>query len=214
MFESYKKAKQLSPRMFENNFLEACSHVHFSVPILIFSSPIVYFIYRAIFILGHSIVQTIGLLFVGLLIWMLTEYVLHRFLFHWEPQSPWGKQLHFVIHGVHHEHPSDATRLVFVPQLSIPLAFLFYGIFHLLFGPYWMAPLFAGFGIGYLTYDTMHYVLHHHQFRNRLLKKLQKHHLSHHFVDPSRAYGVSSPLFDIVFRTYPKRRRDVDKGFQ
>ena len=37
-------------------------------------------------------------------------------------------------------------------------------------------------------------------------KRLREHHMRHHFQDHSAGYGVSSPLWDHVFRTYPKKR--------
>ena len=70
----------------------------------------------------------------GSLIWTLTEYWLHRLVFHWEPKFRGGDRLHFIIHGVHHDHPNDALRLVMPPAVSIPLAALFFGLFVLVFG--------------------------------------------------------------------------------
>ena len=61
----------------------------------------------------------------GLGIWTLTEYWLHRLLFHWEPDNEFGRRMHFIIHGVHHDHPNDRMRLVMPPAVSIPLAALF-----------------------------------------------------------------------------------------
>ena len=37
--------------------------------------------------------------------------------------------MHFIIHGVHHDHPNDKMRLVMPPGASIPLALLFFGLF-------------------------------------------------------------------------------------
>ncbi len=45
----------------------------------------------------------------GLAIWTLTEYWLHRLLFHWQPKFRGGDKLHFIIHGVHHDHPNDRS---------------------------------------------------------------------------------------------------------
>ncbi len=69
-----------------------------------------------------SILTTAGLFVVGVLIWTLLEYVIHRHVFHYEPKTRWGKKLHFIVHGVHHDYPNDATRLVMPPSVSIPLA--------------------------------------------------------------------------------------------
>ena len=42
----------------------------------------------------------------GWLFWTLTEYWLHRLVFHFEPESGPGARLHWIIHGVHHDHPT------------------------------------------------------------------------------------------------------------
>src|SRR4029077_4993928 len=92
---------------------------------------------------------------VGVLVWSLSEYLLHRFVFHYEPTQPWLQRVWYLIHGVHHEQPQCKTRLVMPPILSIPLAFLFYGLFALVVGalfrlPLLVGPSFAGFLTGYL----------------------------------------------------------------
>ena len=67
------------------------------------------------------------LVLAGVVIWTPTEYWLHRLVFHWQPRFRGGDRLHFMIHGVHHDHPNDAMRLVMPPAASIPLAALFFG---------------------------------------------------------------------------------------
>ena len=81
---------------------------------------------------------------------------------------PVGSRLHFIIHGVHHDHPNDRLRLVMPPAVSVPLAALFLWIYTLIFGTPAAYPIFAGFIIGYLTYDYTHYHVHHHTPRTKL----------------------------------------------
>ena len=76
----------------------------------------------------------VGFFLLGMLLWTLTEYLIHRYIFHYEPKTRVGKRLHYIIHGVHHDYPNDARRLVMPPSISVPLAFLFYGMFLLIFG--------------------------------------------------------------------------------
>lgn len=47
----------------------------------------------------------IGLFVLGMLIWTLVEYLIHRFLFHMKPpsNSHYLIMLHFVMHGQHHK---------------------------------------------------------------------------------------------------------------
>src|SRR6476646_4097440 len=52
---------------------------------------------------------------VGWFAWTLLEYWLHRTVFHWVPDAPWGEQFHFYLHGVHHKWFTDKYRLVMPP---------------------------------------------------------------------------------------------------
>lgn len=194
-----------SIRLFQRPWLEALSKVNWWVPLLVYLPLIVVLTYRAIAGLGPL---TMALwFFAGLLVWTLTEYLLHRFVFHYHPSSDWGKRLHFLMHGVHHDYPSDAKRLVMPPSVSVPLALLFYALFAWLLQPLWAEALMTGFTVGYLVYDLTHYALHHSQFRSGWLYRLKRHHMRHHYADPSRGYGVSSPLWDYVFGSAERRHR-------
>src|SRR5438445_10824831 len=80
-----------------------------------------------------SILAVAGLFALGVLLWTLLEYLIHRYIFHYEPKTRLGKRLHYIIHCVHHDYPNDARRLVMPPSISVPFAFLFYGVFLLIF---------------------------------------------------------------------------------
>jgi len=195
-----------SPPLFESRFLDFFSRIHPAVPALIFAPVIV-----VLFVLGarrgQGSLELAGLALGGILLWTFSEYWLHRKVFHWDPDHPLGHRLHFIIHGIHHDHPNDRLRLVMPPGASIPLSALFFGLFWLVFGMPTALPLFAGFLIGYLIYDYTHYYLHHVVPTSALGKRLREQHMRHHFQDHRFGYGVSSPLWDIVFRTLPRIRR-------
>lgn len=190
-----------SVRMFKSNFMESLSKVHWTVPLFIFIPIILFFIFRSVFISYLGTINTILFYFGGLFIWTIIEYILHRFVFHYHPKSEWGKKIHWTFHGVHHDYPQDRFRLVMPPSVSLPLAAIFYLIFHTIFGITYTPALFAGFLTGYLIYDIMHYALHHFGFRNKILLKLKQHHMKHHYADPDEGFGVSSPIWDYVFGT-------------
>ncbi|MFO0321541.1 MAG: sterol desaturase family protein [Bacteroidota bacterium] len=190
-----------STRMFKSDFLELFSKIHFITPLIIFLPVVGYFVYKTIFVFHLSILPTILLLISGIFIWSLTEYLMHRFLFHYQPTSTFGKRLHFIFHGVHHDFPNDAKRLVMAPAVSIPLAFLYYFIFRFLIGDAFVAPFFSGFVLGYLFYDMTHYAIHHFSFKSGLWMNIKKHHMVHHYRDDDHGYGVSSKFWDIIFRT-------------
>ena len=199
-----------SPPLFQSRFLDFFSRIHPAVPALIYVPVIV-----ALIVLGardgQAALEVVLLVLAGLLLWTLAEYWLHRKVFHWDPDHPIGHRLHFIIHGVHHDHPNDKLRLVMPPGASIPLAALFFGLFYLVFGLPTAYPLFAGFLVGYLAYDYTHYYLHHFVPRSDLGKRLREQHMRHHFQDHRYGFGVSTPLWDAVFRTLPRTRRVTNR---
>src|SRR6201989_2263816 len=192
-----------SPPMFESRWLDACSRVHPSVPVILFAPAIAILLTVGFERLspGGVVAWAVG----GYVFWTLTEYWLHRIVFHFEPEKGIGARLHWIIHGVHHDHPNDKMRLVMPPSVSIPLAALFFLGFWLILGNA-AFPAFGGFMLGYLGYDYTHYYLHHVVPKTRLGKKLREQHMRHHFQDHRYGYGVSSPTWDVVFRTLPKKR--------
>ncbi len=204
---AHERTAQLSasPPLFDSRFLDFFSRVHPAIPAILFV-PVVLVCAWLGLDSGYGALQVIGLVLGGLLIWTLTEYWLHRLVFHWEPDHPLGRRLHFIMHGVHHDHPNDRLRLVMPPAVSIPLATLFLLGFIALFGEAAAFPIFAGFILGYLIYDYTHYHVHHHVPRTAAGKRLREQHMRHHFQDHRFGYGVSSPLWDFVFRTTPARR--------
>ncbi len=116
--------------------------------------------------------------------------------------------IYFIFHGVHHEYPSDSRRLVMPPVASIPMGLAAWGILSVAFGGA-VIPAFAGLLVGYLVYDTTHFVVHHRSLPTALGKSIKKAHMRHHFLDPDEDYGVSSPLWDIVFGTYGGKKPAV-----
>ena len=199
----YVSNKNETVRMFESDFMEFFSRVHPVIPLALYLPVVGYMLYVSLWRQHLSFVAVAALFLLGVLLWTLIEYLIHRYIFHYEPKTRWGKQLHFVVHGVHHDYPNDARRLVMPPVISIPLAFLFFGLFLLIFGS--LAPaVFAGLVFGYLCYDMLHYATHHLAMKRGMWLWLKQYHLRHHFKDDHVGYGISSPLWDYVFRTTRK----------
>jgi sterol desaturase/sphingolipid hydroxylase (fatty acid hydroxylase superfamily) len=148
--------------------------------------------------------QLFGGFFTGYLIWTFSEYLLHRTLFHWIAPFRWGPRLQFILHGVHHEFPNDCFRLVMPPALGIIISIPFMITFRVIFGPAWFGIIVAGFFFSYLVYDMIHYTTHHLKWKNQIFQKLKSHHMLHHFSPnhKNRKYGVSSTMWDRIFRTY------------
>ncbi|KAJ8130624.1 hypothetical protein O1611_g3004 [Lasiodiplodia mahajangana] len=141
----------------------------------------------------------------GVFIWTLVEYILHRCLFHLDyylPDNRVGITLHFLLHGVHHYLPMDKYRLVMPPTLFLVLATPFWKLAHTLFFFNWhlATAIYCGGIFGYVMYDLTHYFLHH-QNLPLWYKGLKKYHLAHHFQDYELGFGVTSAFWDRIFNT-------------
>jgi dihydroceramide fatty acyl 2-hydroxylase len=204
--EAHNRTDKLaaSPQLFESDFFNFFSRVHPAIPAIVFVPVVI-----AMEGLGaerYAVWQLALLTLGGVGIWTLTEYWLHRLVFHWEPDNAFGRRMHFIIHGIHHDHPNDKLRLVMPPAVAIPLATLFFFAFTLLFGTPAAYPLYAGFIGGSLYNDYPHYTVQHFVPKSELGKRLREQHMRHHFQDHRYGFGVSSPAWDVVFRTLPRTR--------
>ena len=199
-----------SPPMFETAWLDKLSRVHPAVPVVIFVPAIG--ILAGLALDSQPVLTAIALMLGGYFFWSLTEYWIHRAIFHFEPEDGLGARFHWIIHGVHHDHPNDPLRLVMPPSVSVPLSALFcLGFWAVLGSPHWYA-FGAGFLAGYLLYDMTHYYLHHHKPRTRFGRWLRELHMRHHFQDDTRGFGISAPYWDRAFGTYSSRRRRRDSA--
>ncbi len=72
---------------------------------------------------------------------------------------------------------------------------------------------FPGFILGYLLYASMHYAIHAWHPPFKWMKPIWRNHHLHHYKDEERGFGVSSHLWDKVFRTsfdLKKEKEDKD----
>jgi 4-hydroxysphinganine ceramide fatty acyl 2-hydroxylase len=142
--------------------------------------------------------------FLGIFVWTLFEYFMHRYMFHVYSDVPGLSHMHYVIHGMHHVYPTDPYRVIFPPFLSLLVGGLI-ALVGLLFLPSsCFFPGMAGFVTGYCWYEFVHYANHQIKWKNPWLKKLKRHHLLHHHneIYKDKNYGVTTVLWDHVFRTY------------
>jgi hypothetical protein len=116
-----------SPPMFRWPWLDRLSRVHPAVPPLIFIPAIT--VLTIVSLGGQSLVRTVLGALGGYVFWTFCEYWIHRAVFHFEPEGGIGARLHWMVHGVHHDHPNDPLRLVMPPAVSVPLAALFLVVF-------------------------------------------------------------------------------------
>ena len=140
----------------------------------------------------------------GLLFWTFSEYWLHRVVFHFDdPNNKMIHDFHWTIHGVHHDHPKDKNRLMMPPVVSIPLASLFLLLFKSTCPAGAWLTVGGGFLTGYVAYDVLHYSFHFNEAYTFIDKYLRENHRKHHYIEGNVGFGVSSPLWDFVFGTYP-----------
>lgn len=196
-----------SIRMFKSDFLENLSKVHFLVPLFIYTPVIIFLSLKAFLDFHMNGWIFSGWLLLGLFTWSLTEYLFHRFIFHFEPSSSLGKRVLFIAHGVHHDYPNDSRRLVMPPSASIPLACVFFFLFGMILPSFALFAFFPGFLGGYLFYDMTHYALHHARCEHPFLIKLKKRHMLHHYSDASKGFGVSLAFWDKIFSSdFPEQK--------
>jgi 4-hydroxysphinganine ceramide fatty acyl 2-hydroxylase len=191
--------------MFENPVLEKLTRTHISAPLSILG-----IIALGIFIYGYLHVNVplyIGVLLVlaGILAFTFVEYLMHRYLYHMETDTKLKKKLQYSFHGWHHDYPKDKERLALPPAVTIILSTVLFILFNLLIGKYVFSFL-PGFMLGYVAYLSVHYIVHAYKPPKNVFKYLWIHHSIHHHREHDRAYGVSSPLWDYVFRTMPRSR--------
>src|SRR5262245_24990184 len=135
-----------SPPMFRSGLLDKFTRVHPIVPVVIYLPAIAILFVTGIGRVGFP--EALGLALGGYAVWTLTEYWLHRVVFHFEPERGIGARLHWMIHGVHHDHPNDPMRLVMPPAASVPLAIVVVGAIFLVAGTLHGFAVAAGFLLG------------------------------------------------------------------
>jgi sterol desaturase/sphingolipid hydroxylase (fatty acid hydroxylase superfamily) len=224
MPKHYVSNKDVSVRIFRNDLMELFTHVHWLVPHVLYLPLIAIILLVA---REHAAPAAVAEYFVGgVVLWTVFEYFFHRFFFHPGPtiegevrgiveRLPPGepalqhmrtlRQKHyFLAHGVHHDFPNDTKRLVMPPSVSVPLAVVFFLAFRAALGTGNGAAAFAGFVVGYLAYDTIHYAVHHFSLHGRVMLYLKKHHYRHHYSDSTKDFGVTSPFWDAVMGTWSR----------
>lgn len=193
-----------SKKLFHNPILEILTRTHISITIVIFILLPVALLYYGLSQGYINNINAIGLFFGGMVSFTFVEYLMHRFLFHISPTTPGREKFARIVHGAHHEFPKDKDRISMPPLPMILLILFFFGIFWLMLGNY-VFGFVPGFYVGYLLYTSIHYAIHAYQPPKNFLKILWVHHGIHHYKDPENAFGVSSPFWDFLFGTLPKK---------
>lgn len=204
----FVSTEDVSPRIFENPILDFLSRVTWWVVPIIYIPMIAFFIHVALYVNDIPYLKFALFFALGVLIWTFMEYSLHRWAFHFEPKNKTQERILFLVHGIHHDYPQDSKRLVMPPSVSLILAVITYSILYgitSVFGATYLIPaIFAGVVSGYLYYDMVHYSQHHMHITSAYYKDLKEYHMKHHYTEPDLGFGISSKLWDYVFKTVLK----------
>ena len=193
-------------QMFQNPLLEKLTRTHISVPILMYFVVASVSLYYAFKTTDINVFFGVTVFLLGIFGFTLLEYMMHKYLFHMEPDTPFKDKIQYTVHGVHHDYPKDKDRLTMPPFVSLAYALIFYGIFTLIMGDYALYFL-PGFMVGYAAYLGVHFIVHAYQPPKNFFKVLWVNHAIHHYKDPDVAFGVSSPLWDYILGTMPKKEK-------
>jgi len=199
------------------NSVNKDSGVIFQNPILEFlskTSPLITFTWVGLYVIlllwantrvnpEMSAGSVIAWFALGMFVWTFFEYFLHRYLFHWASEMKIIKRLTYILHGIHHDYPRDVKRVFMPPAPGTLFVLLFLGMFWLILQNKVFAFL-PGFLGAYFIYAYIHYLTH----ARKPIKGFKfwwKHHALHHYKYPDKAFGVSSPIWDMVFGTMPPK---------
>jgi len=199
-FQEIKMKKSLNDnRIFDNNILERLSKTNAYLIIIAYTVISLVILFYSSFKTDLSILFQITLFIAGLIFYSFIEYVVHRYLFHSNKTANKGN-LSNRLHHIHHDRPRDKKRLALPLPIGLILAFLLYLLFWLILGNY--TPFFfPGFIIGYALYLLIHYFIHTRRPPKNMFRVLWTNHYFHHYKDDKKAFGVTSPLWDIIFKT-------------
>ncbi|KUO51034.1 MAG: fatty acid hydroxylase [Sphingomonadales bacterium BRH_c42] len=141
-----------------------------------------------------------ALVILGWLVWSLTEYLLHRYVFHFEPRSVLFQRAVFIIHGNHHDDSNDPLRNLMPEIVSIPVGALIWAVTVAVAGPAgtWFL---LGFMLGYVVYDLVHYACHQFAMKGRFGRALKAYHIRHHLLQAKGNFAITGMLWDRIFGT-------------
>lgn len=139
----------------------------------------------------------------GAFTWTLLEYAIHRGLGHGKrKKNPFAVE--HIRHHIEGNYFAATWKKVVIASLvglvaCVP-AIAVGGTMH---GIAFVAGLIAFYGL----YELCHRLEHTHAGWSPYGRWARKHHFRHHFVDARTNFGVTTPLWDLVFGTYRKAER-------
>lgn len=190
-----------TPQIYPSAFKEKLTKMHYSVPFIVYTPVIFFFLYRAIVVKEMNALHFLWILPMVTIFWSWLEYFLHKHVLHRRADGSSTVELANKVHEAHHAYPNDSYRLAVHLWASIPGGIVFYGLCFLIFGSYLADAVFAGLVFYYLVYEFAHISAHKINSDNPILKKIKQHHLKHHFKDDSKDFGFTFKIWDKIFGT-------------
>ncbi|WP_018185054.1 sterol desaturase family protein [Kaistia granuli] len=131
---------------------------------------------------------------VGLFVWTLAEYLIHRGILH--------NMVYFRdLHEKHHARPTDLIGTPVWLSFLVIAAAVFWPSWRL-FGLGIASGFTAGVVTGYVGYSFVHHVLHHWRMpHDSYLYKVKRRHALHHHSELEGNFGVTTLFWDHVFGT-------------
>lgn len=136
----------------------------------------------------------------GFLSWSFAEYAIHN----WVGHLGKGRNEFSREHLAHHRDGNYFATTAKKAWMALPVVAVL-GPLAVLIAGWWLGAAYTAAFLGtYVGYEVLHRRCHTHAPRNPYARWARKHHFHHHFASPKRNHGVSSPLWDLVFRTYDR----------
>ncbi|MGB0590760.1 MAG: sterol desaturase family protein [Myxococcota bacterium] len=134
----------------------------------------------------------------GAFAWTFTEYGMH----HWNGHLSKGKLTFSKEHLAHHKKFDYESPWTTQVKMAIPILGAAFGGAWLVGGLTVAIAFTLSLGGSYLAYGWLHDACHVSAPKTAFGRWARRHHFYHHFTSAKYNHGVTSPLWDIVFRTY------------
>lgn len=174
-------------------------------PILLVSAGLASLYTAAAIAISGTPLTVLGIVVAGLFYWTFLEYVLHRWVLHWEPEDRRLRLVRrcFPSHRPHHNDPiKERINVRLQLKITAYLSLVYTAAMWAVGVPLsWSLALNAGVLLGYFGYEYVHVACHHLPMRNAWARTLKRHHAIHHHRDETVNFGVTTTIWDHVFRT-------------
>lgn len=139
----------------------------------------------------------------GLIAWTFLEYVIHAWLGH----LPKGRILISSEHLKHHADILYFTPLRLKIRGAVPVIALLLLAASAAFGLAAGLGFVAAVATGWTFYEWLHQSIHVNGPSGPFSRWAARHHMHHHFSRPNLNMGVTTPIWDVLLRTYESAPR-------